>query len=39
MHDKFRVFLFVLWRHLTLLEPTGRQYTIAQYVANAPAAA
>jgi len=36
MHDDFRVFLFVLWRHLKLPEPTKRQYAIAQYVANGP---
>ncbi|WNH52417.1 phage terminase large subunit [Stenotrophomonas oahuensis] len=36
MHDDFRVFLFVLWRHLKLPEPTKRQYAIAQYVATGP---
>ncbi len=36
MFDDFRVFLFVLWRHLKLPEPTKRQYAIAQYVATGP---
>ena len=36
MHDDFRVFLFVLWKHLKLPPPTKRQYAIAQYVATGP---
>lgn len=36
MHDDFKVFLFVLWKHLKLPAPTKRQYAIADYVANGP---
>lgn len=36
MFDDFRVFLFVLWKHLKLPAPTKRQYAIAQYVATGP---
>ncbi len=36
MHDDFRVFLFVIWKHQGLPPPTALQYDIAEYVANGP---
>lgn len=32
----FRNFVFVLWKHLGLKEPTGIQYDIAEYLQNGP---
>ena len=32
----FRNFLFVVWKHLNLPEPTPIQYDIADYIQNAP---
>lgn len=36
LHDDFRVFVWFLWRHLKLPDPTPRQYEIAQYLAKGP---
>lgn len=35
LHD-FRNFLFIVWKHLNLPEPTEVQYDIADYLQNAP---
>jgi hypothetical protein len=32
----FRVFLWIIWRHLGLPDPTERQYEIAEYLQNGP---
>lgn len=36
MHDDFRAFLWVLWKHLKLPPPTKRQLAMAHYIATGP---
>ena len=35
LHD-FRNFLFIVWKHLALPDPTEVQYDMAEYLQNAP---
>jgi hypothetical protein len=36
IHDSFMAFLWLLWRHLRLPQPTKRQYAIARYLQSGP---
>lgn len=36
MHDDFRVFLYFVWKHLGLPEPTPLQYSIAYFLQHGP---
>lgn len=36
MHDDFRLFLYMVWKHLGLPPPTPLQYDIADYLQNGP---
>ncbi len=36
MHDDFRLFLFMMWQHLNLPEPTPIQYAMAYYLQHGP---
>lgn len=36
MHDDFRVFLFFVWKHLGLPEPTPLQYDMAHFLQHGP---
>jgi hypothetical protein len=36
LHDDFRAFLWLLWRHLRLPNPTRRQIAIARYLQHGP---